>query len=198
MRNINYIALDLEYNCDGKNPVEDIIQVGLSVGSPYTDPVYKTQYLVKPKNKKVILHPFITQLTKITQEDYDANAVTWDQVVQDIAYLHMIYKPFVNPVVWGLCDAPDLINTVKEEGIDFPYFGRRIIDVKHLFCFLEGARGRSMTGGLRSSMGKYKLKFIGEPHNACDDAYNTLRFYFYLLNRQKVLEDTIKALSVLD
>lgn len=193
MRNLNYLALDLEYNTDGKNEIEDIIQVGLALGNP-TDGVFCKQYFYpKYENKDIKLYPFITNLTGITQEDYDNNSVSWKEVVYQIECLHLVHKPFVNPVIWGMGDSTDLITTVKEQGLSFPFFGRRIIDVKHLFIFLEAANGRAMSGGLRSSMGKYKLKFQGRPHNAMDDAANTLEFYFHLLKRQKLLEDTIKA-----
>lgn len=195
MRNLNYLALDLEYNTDGKNGTEDIIQVGIAIGSPIYGVFYKQSFYPKYENKDITLYPFITNLTGITQEQYENNFVSWEEIVHQIKIMHEVYTPFVNPVTWGIGDSYDLIQTVKEQGIDFPFFGRRIIDVKHLFIFIEAANGRAMSGGLRSSMGKYKLKFQGNPHNAMDDAANTLEFYFCLLKRQKLLEDTIKELK---
>jgi inhibitor of KinA sporulation pathway (predicted exonuclease) len=193
----HYLALDLEYNCDGKNPTEDIIQVGFAIGSPDKGVFLQESYLVQPKNKNVTLHSFITELTGITQENYDKNSVSWSVVVDRIRELHEYYKPFVNPVTWGLGDAADLIETVKNEELDFPFFGRRIIDVKHFFLFIEAAKGRAMSGGLRSAMNKHRLKFNGEPHRADDDAKNTLRFFFYLLKRQALLEETVDTLKTL-
>jgi inhibitor of KinA sporulation pathway (predicted exonuclease) len=197
VRNINYLSLDLEYNSDGKNGVEDIIQVGLVVGSPYDGVLYKKAMFSKPSNKKVELHPFITSLTGITQDEYDEQSVSWDVIVDEIKNIHEKYNPFVNPVTWGIGDSYDLVSTVKSEGIKFPFFGRRIIDVKHHFLFLEAANGRSMAGGLKSAMGKHKLKFIGKTHRADDDAFNTLQFYFHLLKRQHLLEETIKNLKAI-
>ena len=195
MRDQNYLALDLEYNSDGKNGTEDIIQVGFCVGSPTKGIGYKQQFLVKPVNKQINLYPFITQLTGINQEDYDKNAVEWQIVVNEIKRIHDEYNPFCNPVTWGIGDTYDLIETVKQEQIHFPFFGRRIIDVKHLFLFIECANGRAMSGGLSSAMGKHKLTFQGQSHRADNDAFNTLKFYFYLLHRQKKLEDTIKLMK---
>jgi inhibitor of KinA sporulation pathway (predicted exonuclease) len=197
MRDQNYLALDLEYNSDGKTGTQDIIQVGLCVGSPVSGIHYKEQFFVKPSNKEVVLYPFITKLTGITQENYDANSISWSTVVDEIRRLNENYKFFVNPVTWGIGDSYDLIKTVKEENLDFPFFGRRIIDVKHLFLFIECANGRAMSGGLSSAMGKHKLQFQGKSHRADNDAYNTLIFYFHLLKRQKLLEDTIKSFKAL-
>lgn len=197
MRNQNYFALDLEYNSDGKNGTEDIIQVGLAWGSPKNTSILKKSFLVKPRNKIVKLHNFITCLTGINQEDYDNNAVYWDDVVDYVRFIHEEHKPITNPVTWGLGDAYDMRKTIIEEGIEFPYFGRRIIDVKHLFLFIEAAKGRAMSGGLRSAMGKHKLTFSGNPHRADDDAYNTLRFFFFLLKRQNILEESVDLLKTL-
>lgn len=196
MREQDYLALDLEYNSDG-NSTSDIIQVGLAVGSPQAGVIFKQSFMVKPKIKTVILHPFITELTGITQEEYDEKAVYWNVIVDYIRKLHDSYNLFVNPVVWGLTDSVDLIETVKDEEIDFPFFGRRIIDVKHLFLFIEAAKGRAMSGGLRSAMGKHKMQFAGTPHRADDDAFNTLRFFFFLLKRQNILEDSVNRLKTL-
>lgn len=195
MRDQNYLALDLEYNSDGKNGTEDIIQVGLCVGSPVSGVHYKHKIFVAPKDKKVILHPFIIKLTGITQEEYDNNLKNWDYVVEIIRQIHDHYTPFCNPVTWGIGDTYDFIKAVKSEGIHFPFFGRRIIDVKHLYLFIECANGRSMSGGLSSAMGKHKLQFEGQSHRADNDAFNTLKFYFYLLNRQKKLEEMIKLVK---
>lgn len=196
MKERDYLALDLEYNSDGKSTT-DIIQVGLAVGSPQQGVIFKKSFLVKPRSHNVILHSFITNLTGITQEEYDEKSVYWEVVVDYIRKLHDSYNLFVNPVVWGLTDSMDLIATVKEEELDFPFFGRRIIDVKHLFLFIEAAKGRAMSGGLRSSMGKHKMKFTGTPHRADDDAYNTLRFFFFLLKRQNILEDSVNRLKTI-
>lgn len=197
MRNQNYLALDLEYNCDGKNGTEDIIQVGLAWGNPKSNQISKKSFLVKPRNKTITLHNYITCLTGINQEDYDNNSVYWEEVVDYVRIIHDEYKPFTNPVTWGLSDAYDMRKTIKEEGLEFPYFGRRIIDVKHFFLFIESAKGRAMSGGLRSAMNKHRLKFNGDPHRADDDAKNTLRFFFYLLKRQALLEETVGTLKTL-
>jgi inhibitor of KinA sporulation pathway (predicted exonuclease) len=41
----------------------------------------------------------------------------------------------------------------------------------------------------------YGLKFQGTPHNASNDALNTLRFFFYFLERQRMFEDYKELMS---
>jgi inhibitor of KinA sporulation pathway (predicted exonuclease) len=196
MRDQNYLALDLEYNSNGSE-TEDIIEVGLACGSPKNNNIIRKSFLVKPRNKKVTLYPFITELTGITQEEYDENSVLWEDVVEYVRFLHQEYKPFANPVTWGIGDAYDMKNTIKNEELNFPFFGRRIIDVKHLFLFIEAAKGRSLSGGLKGAMGKHKITFQGKSHRAESDAFNTLRFFFFLLRRQNILEDSVNLLKTL-
>jgi inhibitor of KinA sporulation pathway (predicted exonuclease) len=50
-------------------------------------------------------------------------------------------------------------------------------------------RGNSPSGGLRKSMNSYGVRFEGEPHRAANDSVNTLRFFFYFLQRQNKFED---------
>jgi len=196
--NTKYLALDLELNSDGNGNVTKIIQVGIAIGTPNdTNNIQTYKWYVDPKEP---LTPFITQLTGITQEDIDTKAVSLAQVAKELGILIDQHKTFVNPVQWGMGDADELKAEFKENNVEFPYFGIRCIDVKTIFTFLEMAKGNNTKGGLRACMGKYKLKFKGEQHRADVDAYNTLVFYFDLMQRQKTLEELIsntKKLAVL-
>ena len=89
----------------------------------------------------------------------------------------------------------ELKNEFRQNEISFPFFGRRIIDVKTIYVFLEMVNGRSPSGGLSKSMGRYKLPFVGKSHRADVDALNTLRFYFYLMSRQQVFETTMNKMK---
>ncbi|QGT54298.1 hypothetical protein b3_0040 [Synechococcus phage B3] len=199
MRDQNYLALDLEINTDGNGWVGDIIQVGISVGNPTVGIYFDEDFLIKPyeKTNGGLLTPFITQLTGITQEEFDLDGVTLADCADRLNQVIKEYNTFVNPVQWGLGDADELLDAFKYKTIDFPNFGRRVIDVKHLFLYLEAANGRALSGGLRSAMGKYKLPFEGKPHDAARDAYNTLRFFFHLLERQKKLEDCARLMKTI-
>jgi inhibitor of KinA sporulation pathway (predicted exonuclease) len=50
-------------------------------------------------------------------------------------------------------------------------------------------QGKTPSGGLRKSMISYGLTFEGTSHRADVDAENTLRFFFYFLNKQRKFEE---------
>jgi inhibitor of KinA sporulation pathway (predicted exonuclease) len=183
IRDTSYMALDLELNG------ADIIQVGVAIGNADTDPddyVVRSWY-VQPKSGEAI-HPWITDLTGIDQDLLDSCAVDHGTVASELGGLIHDTGVFVNPVQWGLGDADELLAEFRQLGCHFPHFGRRVIDVKHFYLYIEAANGHSLAGGLRSSMGRHGLQFSGTPHRADHDALNTLRFFFHLLRRQESLE----------
>jgi inhibitor of KinA sporulation pathway (predicted exonuclease) len=190
IRNTNYLSLDLELNGD------DIIQVGVSIGNADMDPDdYHTQsWYVQPKSGAAI-DPRITELTGIDQALLDSCAVDHGTVATELSGLILDTGVFVNPVQWGLGDAGELLAEFRQLGLPFPHFGRRVIDVKHFFLFIEAANGHALSGGLRSSMGRHGLQFQGTPHRADHDAFNTLRFFFHLLRRQESLESAKVQMS---
>lgn len=192
---MNYLALDLELNTDSDGNTTKIIQVGCAIGSSSApDSIQTYKWFVDPKEP---LSPFITQLTGITEEDIRTKAVPLSQVAVELGSLIEANKTFVNPVQWGMGDAAELKAEFAANNIEFRHFGNREIDVKTIYTFLQDAKGNSVKGGLRSCMGRYKLKFIGEPHRADTDAFNTLIFYFLLKNRQTEIEAAIKKLNQL-
>jgi DNA polymerase III epsilon subunit-like protein len=191
MRDTNYFSLDLELNSKNDGTTPRIIQVGVCVGSPVRPEEIKTHswYL----NPEEYITPFITQLTGITDEIIEEKSVDHKTVSQELGDIITKNQVFTNPVVWGgnnkFSDATELKDEFTQRGIDFPYFGRRVIDVKTLYVFNQMVRGKSPSGGLRKSMISYGLDFIGQSHRADVDALNTLRFFFYFLQRQKMFED---------
>jgi inhibitor of KinA sporulation pathway (predicted exonuclease) len=48
--------------------------------------------------------------------------------------------------------------------------------------------GKVQHGGLSKAMARYKLQFVGKAHRAHVDAFNTLRLFFAILERQRILE----------
>ena len=199
MRDQNYLSLDLEINADGNGWVGDIIQVGIAIGNPCKGVYFDEDIFIKPYNitNNGILTPYIKKLTGITQERFDLDSVTLSDCSNRIKMIVEEYNTFVNPVQWGLDDSHILLEAFKFSQIDFIHFGHRVIDVKHFFIFLEASNGRSISGGLSSAMGKYKIAFKGRPHNASTDALNTLRFFFHLIERQKKLEDCAKIIKTI-
>lgn len=193
VRNQNYLALDLELNKDDQDNLTKIIQVGVAVGNPTSPNEIKTWSWYLDPGESIV--PFITNLTGITDQIIEEKSVPLAQVAVELGQIIKDNNVFVNPIQWGVGDADQLLNEFRESGIHFPHFGRRTLDVKTLFVFLEMANGRSPSGGLSSSMGRYKVKFEGEAHRADVDAYNTLKFFFHLMDRQNILESTIENLK---
>jgi len=185
-----YLALDLELNNaqDNSTPNPPIIQVGVAIGTwnHYVDNKIITKKWYFNPNEPI--YPFITELTGITDNDVLYKSVTHEVFAEEFGALIKEYKPFVNPVTWGGGDSVELKKEMVDKNIPFPYFGHRWIDVKTWYVLRLLANGKRPAGGLRSAMGTYKMKFEGTPHRADDDALNTLRLFFNILDRQQKMQ----------
>lgn len=191
MKSQNFVALDLELN-KNEEGTNRIIQVGIAIGNPTTPEDIKTfSWYINPEEK---IDPFITQLTGITDEIIQEKAVDHKTVAQEFGELLKVYDVFCNPITWGQGDASELKAEFRERDIYFPFFGRRIFDVKTIYVFNQFVKGRSPSGGLRKSMNSYGIPFEGISHRADVDAKNTLRFFFYLMQRQKTFENVIEQM----
>jgi inhibitor of KinA sporulation pathway (predicted exonuclease) len=187
IRDINYLGIDLELNNLQNGTVPRIIQVGIAWGSPVRPDDIKTfSWYINPEEP---ITPFITQLTGITDEIIKEKSVSHEVVAKELGALININNCFVNPVTWGQGDAEELKTEFRERNIVFPFFGRRIFDVKTLYVFNQITQGKTPSGGLRKSMISYGLDFDGTPHRADIDAKNTLRFFFYFLEKQRKFEE---------
>ena len=190
IRDQNYLSIDLELNSKQDGTTPRIIQVGVSVASPVMPDDIKTfSWYLDPQEP---ITPFIQQLTGITDEIIKEKSVPHETVAQELGNIITENECFVNPIVWGggeKNDATELKDEFRERGINFPFFGRRVIDVKTLYVFNQMVQGKTPSGGLRKSMISYGLDFIGTSHRAEIDAENTLRFFFYFLNKQRKFEE---------
>jgi inhibitor of KinA sporulation pathway (predicted exonuclease) len=193
IKDINYFALDLELNNKNDGTIPKIIQVGIAIGSPVRPEDIQTYvWYINPEEP---ITPFISQLTGITDEIIQEKAVSHETVAEELGDLLKQNECFANPITWGQGDAEELKTEFRERNIDFPFFGRRIFDVKTIYVFQQMVRGKSVSGGLRSAMGTYGLKFDGTPHRADEDAKNTLRLFFYLLNKERRILNAIQELK---
>lgn len=181
-----FLALDLELN----QPSGRIIQVGIALGArPQAEADYLTYaWLMDPKEP---IAPEIEALTGISDRLIAQKAVSWPQMVAELHAILAEHPHFVNPVSWGGGDAATLLAEIVAQDLSFPHFGRRWLDVKTMHSLLSLAAGKNPSGGLSSVMGRYGLRFIGEAHRADIDAFNTLRLFFKLLDRQMRLEGII-------
>ena len=193
LRDQNYFSLDLELNNKNDGAIPKIIQVGVSVGSVVRPDNIKTYSWYLDPQEPVV--PFITQLTGIDNQLLKEKAVSHEVVAQELGNIIKENNCFCNPIVWGQGDADELKEEFKQKNIDFPFFGRRIFDVKTLYVFNQIVKGKSPSGGLRKSMISYGLDFVGEPHNAEYDALNTLRFFFYLINKERKIQELVECLK---
>jgi len=184
---VKYFSLDLELNNKKDGTVPKVIQVGIALGET-SENIKTYSWYLDPEEK---ITDFISNLTGITDEIIKEKSVPLSQVAEELGNLLTEEKPFCNPITWGGGDANELKNEFRQNGINFPFFGRRIVDVKTIFVYTQMVNGKSPAGSLKKSMRSYGLEFIGENHRADVDAYNTLRFFFYFLERQRVFEEYI-------
>ncbi len=184
---MNFLSLDLELNNPQDNSLSDpkIIQVGICIGNEEKLLLTKSWFL----NPLEPIFPFITELTGIQDCDVINNSISPEDLALELSYLINHHDCFVNPITWGAGDAVKLINFFKNSNISFKHFGRRELDVKQIYTFLMMSKDLNCKGGLSSAMGRFKVQFKGKAHRADVDAENTLRFYFELLKRQKILEN---------
>ncbi len=193
MRDQNYFSLDLELNNKNDGSIPKIIEVGVAIGSPVRpDEIVTANWYLDPQEP---ITPFITQLTGIDDDTIRAYSVTHEVVAEELGALIKQYECFTNPIVWGQGDADELKTEFRERNIHFPFFGRRIFDVKTIYVFQQMVRGKSVSGGLRNAMKSYRLNFDGTPHRADVDAKNTLRFFFHLLNTERKIQEAIRELK---
>lgn len=191
MKDQNYLALDLELNNKNDGARPKIIEVGIAIGSPVggAEAIYTHNWYLNPEEP---ITPEITALTGITDAMVQTQSVSHETLAQELGGIIEKYECFVNPITWGQGDAEELRREIRERNIAFPYFGRRIFDVKTLHCFNQIVKGKTPAGGLRSAMSSHKFPFQGTPHRAKDDALNTLRFFFHLLYKEKHTRNLIE------
>lgn len=184
---MNYISLDLELNNDpnGSTPDPKIIQVGISIGSLDNGIILTKSWFLDPSEP---LYPFITVLTGITQSEIDEHSVSLKTVADQLSQLIYEYNCFVNPVTWGCGDAAKLIKEFKQNGVKFPHFGHRELDVKQIHVFQMLSLNLSPKSSLSSCVKKHKMTFNGTAHRADCDAENTLRLFFKFMNDYKNLK----------
>ena len=190
IKDIKYFSLDLELNNKNDGTTPKIIEVGVAFASPVKpEEITRYNWYLDPQEP---ITEFITQLTGITDEIIKEKAVSHETVAEELGALIKTWQCFPNPVVWGGGegnDATELKDEFRERNIDFPFFGRRVIYVKTLYAFNQITQGKSPSGGLRKSMISYGLTFDGTPHRADIDAFNTLRFFFHFLEKQRKFEE---------
>lgn len=185
--NLNFLALDCEFN----QPSGKLIEVGVCVGNLSQGIFYEKNWLINPGER---LSPEIVTLTGITDQMISDESVGVEALRAALIEVDKELSPFVNPVVWGVGDERRVKEFVLESGLDFPLWGHRTIDVKTLYVFKQLLKNKSARAGLKSALATHKMTFEGQPHRAKDDAKNTLRLFFNLVQHELKKDQAIQAL----
>lgn len=190
------MSLDLEMNT--ANDIcsrPKIIQIGASIGNLQTLTIEDNfSVYVNPGES---IDPRITELTGINND-----------IVQTAKPLKEAYKEFLrfrekhnenkellmNCATWGGNDTQELRTQLNIDE-DVFVLGRRWIDVKTIFTFECMISGKNPAGGLKKSMERMGLKFIGTPHNATHDAFNTMSFLIELVRRRRTILNCLKVVN---
>ena len=169
-------CLDLEMN----QPSGKIIQIGAVVGDTMSGVI--SQRLRIYVNPGEPITEFITGLCGITQEQIDNEGVSLEAAYNVLKDFHNKHATFINPLTWGGGDSQELYDQLDPDARKDWCFGRRWIDAKTVMVSrMIAKQDRVESGGLNSSMKKLGLKFQGRKHDAQDDAENTFKIYYHML-----------------
>lgn len=179
---MNVMSLDIELNqLDGKPKT---IEIGAAVFKARTGELIETfQTYVNPGE---LITPFITELTRITDEDVK-NAPNILEAYRMLEDFHKKHKCFKNPIVWGSGVRNDSSTIHQESRVeDHNFMGFRVIDAKTLYQSLQMYRNSTIKGGLVTACEKLGIGFdktYGSAHGALPDALNTFKVWFHLVDR---------------
>lgn len=174
------LVFDLELTCwerireDGsidKSPPEgmenEIIQFGYVVINLAERRIEdKGEWLIKPK--KSTISPFCKELTGISQEMIDNEAISFERFRKELEKKGYLSIPTTS---WGYGDYFQLKANCDYLDLKYP-LSSSYFCCKTLFGLWTG---RSKGWGLRKAMAKLGLDFEGNQHNAMWDSYNTAR-----------------------
>ena len=176
---MNLISLDLEMN----QPSRKIIQIGACVFNSNTGEILNEFNKIIFTNEKI--DPFITELTKITQEDVLKGSDLKSAYVE-LCKLRKKYQAHRSIVTWGDGDVKllkeQVFETYKKDQEAFSWdLGFRFFDTKTLYQAYRIANDQSMKAGLSNAMTNMGLTFEGQEHDALCDAKNTAKIFCKLI-----------------
>lgn len=172
------MSLDLEMN----QPSGKIIQVGYCIGDSDTKEIIRYPgiwtAIDEPLDERII------KLCHINVDEYNAEKTTLRQAYDTMSKHYITHGCQLNAITWGGGDTQELRDQLGMNDERW-VFGRRWQDTKTImqaYCLAKKIKHRA---GLAKSMLKLNMRFDGTKHRADDDAYNTLRVYFRLLDELK-------------
>ena len=169
-------VIDFEFN----QPSRKIIQLGAVVVDLKKNEILDTfSYIVNPHED---LDPSITELTGITQADVDAS-----NGIGPCIRKFWEFQQGKTIIAWGN-DVDMLRVATKDAGKTVPP-KMRAVDLKATASILRnGFTGKQESNGLAGCLKQFGMKFLGTPHNALWDAYNTALLAGEFAQRIKQLE----------
>lgn len=176
--NPRFWALDLEMN----QPSGKIIQIGAVVGNIRTGEIL--EHFSEYVNPHEEITPFINTLTGITQANVE-NAFELETVALNLQTMLTQSNACVSPITWGNGDLWSLKTQIQNKNLFKIY---REIDIKTIHQFLRIVNSQSMKAGLEKALISNGLTFVGIPHDAYYDAYNTfmLAHHFFCSFTEKL------------
>jgi inhibitor of KinA sporulation pathway (predicted exonuclease) len=195
---VKYVVYDLEFNQKDNSPVEgnidsektkhkvssnmpfEIIQVGALKLDKNFETLSTFNRLVKPTLYKSI-HPFIENLTKITNDMVDS-CEGFISVYED--FLDFIGDDEIILCVWGLADVKELIRNIKFYDLPATYISKYIDVQKYASKFLKYPKSSRI--GLKNAIELLGIPFEGEFHDAYNDAHYTAEIFKLIYSHRRI------------
>ena len=175
---MNYIVFDLEFNQSitsiNKSKIcpFEIIQIGAFKMDQNLSVVSKFNRFVKPSIYKE-LHPFIKEMTKITQDQL-SKAKSFNEVFEE--FIEFIGDANTILCVWGMTDLKEIHRNIQFHELDHSkvpveYYNIQNYASRHLKC----AQGINI--GLSNAVDALGISISGDFHNAFNDALYTAEIF---------------------
>ena len=186
---MNYIIYDLEFN--QKYPKEmdvvrdnfntypfEIIQIGAIKLNKNLEIIDTFNSLIKPTIYPII-HPFIEELTNITNEKV-SSCKLFKEVFQD--FLKFIGNKNTVFCVWGETDIKELFKTLEFYDIPSTLISKKYIDVQsYTSKYFNVPPGSKI--GLKNATALLNIENLLDFHNAFNDAYYTAKIFSNIYNK---------------
>lgn len=187
LKNVEFLlVVDLEATCCNKGTIPrdemETIEVGVSVlrRSMNWEEEFSYSIFIKPT-----LHPtlsdFCKGLTHISQEQVD-QGMPYAQALDVLTKLTDTLGDSWAWCSWGAYDRNQLIQDGKLHGLNPLLPSDRHFNLKVYFSSLRGVKRQF---GLSNALKSVGYEFVGQPHRAYSDAFNTGRLFKWLMNQRQ-------------
>ena len=142
----------------------------------------------------------ITELTGITQQMLDEGGVPFKEGLRLFKEWSSSETTNILLASWGAWDCPCLRDNCEAHSLQYPFRGKSM-DLKNIGIWMNLITGKKVkSDGLGSMMKAWGVKFEGNKHRACDDAFNTAKLMlcwweYYRKHGKRILE-SLKGLGI--